>query len=438
MHAIDSQQQSLLPRQQGSSESNQNTYGAIQDSSPDETNDTQVRRCGSSVEAFFHIVCITAGTGILQLPYTFKAGGWAGVLYIVLAAAVAAYNGDILIKCLYYKQGVRLRSYSEVAEAAFGRHGQRVVRLLKDINVLGVVVIYIVLAGVNINSLLAGTAAGSFGAQFWSAVSTLLVWIVIVFAREVHDVFVLSVFGTMTTVVMVIIIIWLGVSDIEFAHARPPTKLVDLKMAPISLASICFSFGGNLNWPDVEASMKSPKLWSRTLSLATVFVTFIYVCVAVVGYGVYGDLVKSPVLLSLPPGIAVVIANVMITAHVLLACPIMLTAVFIEAEDDLRISLAASESIQARLYCKLLRTLLMSIVAFFAVLVADFSKVIPILGAIAASMVVFVIPVACYIRLFRTQRAFSKWEYAWCGMTICIGFTCLIIGTSQAITDLYK
>ncbi|KAI7819189.1 hypothetical protein BX661DRAFT_190603, partial [Kickxella alabastrina] len=39
--------------------------------------------------------------GILQLPYALKQGGWAGVFYIMLAAAISAYSGEILIKYLY-------------------------------------------------------------------------------------------------------------------------------------------------------------------------------------------------------------------------------------------------------------------------------------------------------------------------------------------------
>ncbi|KAJ1825157.1 hypothetical protein GGH91_000106 [Coemansia sp. RSA 2671] len=395
-----------------------------------------VQQKGSATETFFHIVCISAGTGILQLPYALKQGGWIGALYIILAAAISAYTGNILVKCLYHKQGTRLRSYSEVVEAAFGRYGRVVARGLKDFNLLGVAGIFIVLAGININALVSGTPADSLGPQFWIAVSSVLVWLVIVMAREIHDVFVLSVFGTLTTVVMVLIIVWLGISDLEFVRVRPPTKLVDIGLAPMSLASICFSFGGNLNWPDLEASMQSPKRWSRTLALATAFIAFIYLCVAVVGYGVYGDLVKSPVLLSLPPGIPVVVANAMITAHVLLACPIILTAVFIEAENDLGLGSGAGFSACERIYSILFRTAMMLVIAATALLVSDFSKIVTVLGAIAASMVVFVIPVACYVRLFQGQRVFSSLEYAWCTLIAGIGLLCLVIGTSQAVAKL--
>ncbi|KAJ2249092.1 hypothetical protein GGI13_004406 [Coemansia sp. RSA 455] len=391
---------------------------------------------GSATETFFHIVCITAGTGILQLPYALKQGGWVGALYIILAAAISAYTGNILIKCLYHKQGTRLRSYSEIVEAAFGRYGRAIARVLKDFNLLGVAGIFIVLAGININALLSGTVADSLGPQFWIAVSSVLVWLVIVLAREIHDVFILSVFGTLTTVATVLIIVWLGISDLEYIRVRPPTKLVDIGMAPMSLASICFSFGGNLNWPDLEASMQSPKRWNRTLALATAFIAFIYLCVALVGYGVYGDLVKSPVLLSLPPGIAIVVANAMITAHVLLACPIILTAVFIEAENDLNITSTTGSSTRERLYSILFRTAMMLVIAMTALFVSDFSKIVTILGAVAASMVVFVIPVACYVRLFQGQREFSVLEYVWCTLIVGVGLMCLFIGTSQALAKL--
>ncbi|KAJ2667347.1 hypothetical protein IW148_000042 [Coemansia sp. RSA 1199] len=430
------QQQSLLS---SSDTNNADSYGSTDTEHNSGQADERVpetSHLSSTTETFFHIVCITAGTGILQLPYALKSGGWAGMAYIALAAAISAYTGKILVRCLYYKHGVRLQSYSEVAEAAFGPRGRLVVRTLKDVNLLGVVGIYIVLAGISIDSLVVGTSVEQLGERFWIAASAVVVWAAIVAARQIHDVFVLSIFGTLTTVVMVIIVIWLGILDMEFMHARPPTKAIDIRMMPISLASICFSFGGNLNWPDLEASMKSPKKWSKALSLATTFIAFIYACVAAVGYGVYGEHVRSPIFLSLPSGIAVAIAKAMITAHVLLACPILLTAVFIEAERDLNISSNTLGVFKERLWRAVFRSLLMLVIALFALFVSDFSKIVPILGAVAASLVVFVIPVVCYFRLFGDQRLFSVWEYAWCGLIVLIGLACLVVGTSQALADL--
>ncbi|KAI8320845.1 hypothetical protein GQ54DRAFT_200785 [Martensiomyces pterosporus] len=415
------------------------SYAAIPGSPDDQegaAGSLALHRKGTSTETFFHIVCITAGTGILQLPYALKEGGWIGVFYIMLAGVISAYTGNMLVRCLYCKQGTRLKSYSDVAEAALGLRGRKMVRALKDFNLMGVVGIYIVLAGVNIDALLAGSTAGSLGVRFWISISALFVWVVLIFAREIHDIFVLSVFGTLTTLTTVVIILWAGAADIDGQKNRPPTKPFDFGMLPISLASICFSFGGNTNWPDLEASMESPKKWGRTLSVATAFIAVIYLCVAAVGYGVYGDYVKSPIILSLPAGVPVIVANVMITAHVLLACPILLTAVLTEAERDLRIDPANCTPLQEKLRRALFRTCLISVITFFALFVKDFAKFVPILGAIAASMVVFVLPVVCYIRLYWEQRTLSKWEYAWCAFIVCVGLMCLVVGTAEAVAGL--
>ncbi|KAJ2785440.1 hypothetical protein H4R18_000523 [Coemansia javaensis] len=385
----------------------------------------------SALETFFHIVCITAGTGILHLPYALRAGGWAGLLYIALAAVVSAYTGRILVRCLYHRPGARLQSYPDVVEAAFGPRGRAAVRALKDANLLGVVGTYVVLAGVSIDSLAVGSAAGGLGPRFWIGASAAAVWAAVVRARAVHDARLLSVFGTLTTVAMVAIVVGLGLSDAAMRAERPPTRAVDVRMAPVALASVCFAFGGNLNWPDLEASMRSPKHWGRTLSLATAFVALIYLCVAAVGYGVYGDRVQSPVFLSLPPGIAVVAAKAMVTAHVLLACPILLSAVFIEAERDLGIGPDGARPARAAL-----RTAVMAAVAAAALLVPDFSRLVPVLGAVAASLAVFVVPVACYVRLLGAQRGLSAREYAWCALVAAVGLVCLVVGTAQALADL--
>ncbi|KAJ2157231.1 hypothetical protein GGH15_005405, partial [Coemansia sp. RSA 562] len=197
------QQQSLLSNSDtNNTDSYRSTDTEYNNSQADERV-PETSHLSSTTETFFHIVCITAGTGILQLPYALKSGGWAGMAYIALAAAISAYTGKILVRCLYYKHGVRLQSYSEVAEAAFGPRGRLVVRTLKDVNLLGVVGIYIVLAGISIDSLVVGTPVEQFGERFWIAASAVVVWAAIVAARQIHDVFVLSIFGTLTTVVMV-------------------------------------------------------------------------------------------------------------------------------------------------------------------------------------------------------------------------------------------
>ncbi|KAJ1939557.1 hypothetical protein GGF37_004350 [Kickxella alabastrina] len=108
---------------------------------------------------------------------------------------------------MYCTPGMQLKLYSEVTKAAFGWGGRMVVRMLKDFNLLGVVGIYIALAEINNHSLVAGMLMDHLGVQFWIAFSALLVWAVIFMACKVNDVFVFSLFGTLTTVATVVIIV---------------------------------------------------------------------------------------------------------------------------------------------------------------------------------------------------------------------------------------
>jgi hypothetical protein len=61
--------------------------------------------------ALYHIVCVIAGTGILQLPFALALSGWLGILVIIFAAMVNEYTGKLLIECLYVDKWV-LSSFS--------------------------------------------------------------------------------------------------------------------------------------------------------------------------------------------------------------------------------------------------------------------------------------------------------------------------------------
>ncbi|KAJ1563146.1 hypothetical protein HK405_012963 [Cladochytrium tenue] len=52
-------------------------------------------------EAVYHIICVIAGSGVLQLPYALNQSGWVGLLIVVFAAMANKYSGDLLVKCLY-------------------------------------------------------------------------------------------------------------------------------------------------------------------------------------------------------------------------------------------------------------------------------------------------------------------------------------------------
>ncbi|KAJ1962444.1 hypothetical protein GGI12_002651, partial [Dipsacomyces acuminosporus] len=81
-------------------------------------------RTAGFIRSLANIVCIIIGTGALQIPYVFSKIGYLGLLVIALSTFIGMYSGVITIKCLYYKEGRRLRSFTDIAYHAYGPFGQ--------------------------------------------------------------------------------------------------------------------------------------------------------------------------------------------------------------------------------------------------------------------------------------------------------------------------
>jgi amino acid permease len=67
-------------------------------------------------------------------------------------------TGRLLIKCLYAAGPKRLSSYKDVGEAAFGPIGGWTIFFFNFIILIGASILYFVLIGQNLHSLLMGTS----------------------------------------------------------------------------------------------------------------------------------------------------------------------------------------------------------------------------------------------------------------------------------------
>ena len=83
---------------------------------------TEISHKATNLESMFHIVCVIAGTGLLQIPYALAQSGWLGILLILLSAWMTTYSGELLADCLYQTTG-RLNGFPEIGLVAFGIYG---------------------------------------------------------------------------------------------------------------------------------------------------------------------------------------------------------------------------------------------------------------------------------------------------------------------------
>ncbi|KAI9272668.1 transmembrane amino acid transporter protein-domain-containing protein [Phascolomyces articulosus] len=383
--------------------------------------------------AYFNIVCLIAGTGMLGLPLALKKGGWAGLVMLILAWWMSSYTGVIMQACMYKGKNRRLSSFKEIATESFGAIGGWVSFFFTTWIYIGTPILYLVLAASNLNQLCEGTA-GEIGTLAWTIIWCVVVGIPYIFAKSLNNVAWTSFMGLFAVMVTILITIVLAGID---AHNHTGSHKDDIiwEGFPVALATMSFSFGANVVYPNIEGSMKNPKRWPIVLVGAMCLCAVMYIAISVCGYYIYGTDVVSPIYNSVPPGPARIVAIVLITINSVVSAPILLISFALDVEDMLNISVERFGKTKEFLVRAALRSSIMVFVAAVGILIPFFDLLMSLLGAFANCAIVFVFPVLFYWRLtgFRNKPIY---ELAWNFLIILVGLVGLIFGTKTAIEDL--
>ncbi|KAK9681244.1 hypothetical protein K7432_015694 [Basidiobolus ranarum] len=397
---------------------------------------TTNERTGSSLGAYYNIVSIIAGTGTLQLPYALKQAGWTGAIVILIATLMAIYTGQLLIKCLYYDGVNRLPDFPAVGQAAFGKPGKYFIRVFHYSILLGCTCVYVMLIGYNIDLLL-NLVEVSVGLKAWIAIGGCIVLIPYLFLKTVKEVAWLSAMGVLTTCLVIIISVIVGLIQLKSQDLHYDHDVVNWSQLPIALGSICFSFGGNVIYPHVEAGMRNPKAWNKVLTCAILTVCFMYLLISIPCYYVFGVITESPIYNNLETGGAKIAAILLITIHIIMASPLYLTSFANEMEEMLKIDRQHHSKAREFILRAILRTFILTcitLVAMFVPIVSDFMSLI---GSLSYSIILFMAPVVLYIKLYGFKKL-AKWEVIVCALIMIIALCACILGTKDAIIQFQK
>ncbi|CAO3617971.1 unnamed protein product [Mucor hiemalis] len=395
--------------------------------------DINREHAGSSMMAYFNVVCVVAGTGTLGLPLALKQGGWLGVLILFLSWSMSVYTGIILIRCLYANGKQRLTTYKEVATSAFGWIGGWVTFFFNAWILLGAPVLYMVLSGTNLNKLCAGTA-GEIGVVPWTIISCVIVAIPFILVKTMKEVAWMSAFGAVATLVVVFICLIMACIDQKNLKDIHHDAVI-WDMFPIALSTISFSFGGNVVYPHVEASMKQPRDWPKVVGAGLSTCAGMYFITAISGYLIYGTSVKSPIYNSIPAGVAQIIAIVVITLHVLMAAPILTTSFSLDIEEMLNVTVERYGKVKEFMIRATIRIATMVVIGIIACVVPHFGELMSLIGAFANCALIFIFPVVFYLKLTGVRNK-PFYELAWCVLVVILGIVGLIFGTMEAIKEL--
>jgi len=169
-----------------------------------------------------------------------------------------------------------------------------------------------------------------------------------------------------------------------------------------AFSAMALAFGCHAGLPHVESTMSETSKFPLSFNLAFSVVLAMYIPVAAIGYAIYGDQVYSPILCSLPRGNAVqVVAKILMTAHVLLAFPILIMLFLAKVESAVGLASTVKHHICKR---TLLRASVLVVNVCVAVFVPYFDDMMSLIGAVCVVMTTFVLPALFFIKL----RAKSK------------------------------
>ncbi|PVU87310.1 hypothetical protein BB559_006101 [Furculomyces boomerangus] len=403
-------------------------YGSIEAQNLIEDNS----KLATNWETFLSICCILMGTGVLQLPAALKEGGWAGFFYIFLTGLMSNYAGMLTVRCLYTKEGERLSTFSDMGFYLYGNLGKQTIQVFKVLSMLGAGSIFILLASINLDQLFSDIFGWKPHFLFWIIVSSIIALIPMILFKEIHESPLITFFGTFTTIFVIVIassisiLVWMK-PDFEY----PPSSAFKLSGLPISFSSICFAFGGNLLYPDIEKGMKTPQSFDKVLTYSSFVVTIFYAIMAFAGYLAFGDNVLSPVLLSFNPNFFVNAAYLLITAHVLLTAPLLFISISGDMEKDM-----SSETEMKPFYRHILRATLLFLSVGAALAFPDFEKLIALISSVTISLLSYAIPVFFYMKMYDGRISFGFSDSLLQYSTIFVGLFCFFVGTYLSSIDL--
>lgn len=200
----------------------------------------------SNMQSMFHIICVIAGTGMLQIPYALAQSGWIGVLMLCGSAWVNHYSGLLLAECLYTPTG-RLKGYPDIGRVAYGKAGQYFVQVFYNAAMLGTACLYFILIGMNLTEL-----TGYLQPEKWTVCIALILIIPFIFQRTLKEVAIASFSGALASLIIVIIVVSVSIWDFSNYEIQVSHELINLRSFGTVMGTFSFSFGGNYVYPEVH------------------------------------------------------------------------------------------------------------------------------------------------------------------------------------------
>ncbi|KAJ1949515.1 hypothetical protein FBU59_001108 [Linderina macrospora] len=399
-------------------------------------------RTAGFLKTLANVVCIIIGTGALQIPYVFSKIGYVGLVIIAMSAFIGMYSGSITIKCLYYKEGRRLRTFTDIGYHSYGLVGQYFTQFFNYLFCIGTTALFVILSGGFLYDLISDDLNVNISKRVWMVIVSCVITLPLLVLKHMSEIAIMSIFGFLASLVMIMVAV---IQSFRFPYSPkaggPPVATHKAGIAsgiPTALSSIVFSFSGTIIYPHVEACMAKPKMWPRVISVAMLICFMLYSLIGIAGYWAYGDQAESPILNSIRKDGAQKAAKVLVTVHVILAAPLLIMPFFLEVEERWNINVQRFGRVKELLIRDAYRTVTMVAICGISVGIPYFDSVLSLLGALSVTMMFTFVPVVAYYRLYGGYKKIPWYELIWMFIVVVIGLIGCVWGSIDAIESLVK
>eukprot|EP00937_MAST-01D_sp_MAST-1D-sp2_P000349 g349.t1 len=305
----------------------------------------------------FNLFISFIGAGILSLPFAFSnIGVVLGTVCFLVVALLCVYCMVLLVEAKYAMQhllpGTRCETFGSLGRACFGVWGQWAVDVPLALSQVGFCIGYLLFITANISDLFGIKARVTCAA----AVPML---IFLVRQRHLKALGPFSLFADVANASAILVVFCFdaqtitsplcslveggggGVAAASGAKCRPDAAVADIEMAGVpsmmpyfvGVAAYCFE-GTGLVLP-LEASVRSPRQFPRTLVLALLGITTLEAAFGIMGYLAYGSDTAQVITLNMPPGVFSTLVRLCLCMGLYFTFPIMMFPVVKLMDEEL-------------------------------------------------------------------------------------------------------
>ncbi|XP_068744758.1 uncharacterized protein [Montipora capricornis] len=382
-----------------------------------------------------------AGSGVLALPSAIVGAGWTGIALLILCCFASGYCGMVLGRSWTllrerheeYRGHVRY-PYPAIGEKAYGRWASIAVTVCIQITLLGVCVVFLILAAGNMSNLVKLHVSDH---------TELRIWLLICFAvllplswlgtpKEFWGIAIGASVATAVACLMICICIVLDIPADLNSVEQPTVRFESFFSA---FGTILFSFGGASTFPTIQTDMKKASRFPLSVVFAYIVVISMYLPVSVLGFVAYGKDIKPNILDSVKnnehsvAAVTLDIVLALITLHLLSSFVIVLNPVSQQFEEFLNIP---------RHFCFkrcLFRSGLMCLILGISEAFPKFGPILSLIGGSTVTLLTFVFPCLFYLQIERNIPLHIR---ALLYEIIAVGVFGGVASTYSAINDIRK